>query len=315
MPQEEITALHGSVRVLEELIKSQEVVFETLRYKAQKLQEELNQCKVRYSSTDEGFQPSVLLQNEILESMTIYSKMKMRIATLKTELTSLDTTCNRLSSDHHTAMTQLERVSHAQALASEELQKKTRELNDALEICAYKEEKLDEKQAIIENFEKTMSDKDYEIQLLTQENRTMLEENEDIKTKLPKTLQKHKEKFALPARGIKPATGADRAKTSTADPKDRTKNAKADASFTKSKSSSTKNDERNLQEAAIEPNPRLLQGHYGVEAQLNSQSSTKSTKTLHSTSNDTPKPGNATKPKKKWRLVGCFSPARVRKHP
>ncbi|KAI1691417.1 hypothetical protein DdX_21901 [Ditylenchus destructor] len=572
MHQEEITTLHGSVRVLEELIKSQEVVFEALRYKAQKLQEEHNQCKVRY-------------------------KMKMSIVTLKTELTSLDTTCDRLSSDHHTAMTQLERVSHAQALASQVLQKKTRELDDALEICTYEEEKLDEKQVIIENLEKTMSDKDNEIQLLTQENRTLSEENEDIKTKLPKTLQviccltlwfqKHKEKSALPARGIKPATGADRIKTSTADPKDRTKNVsfnflhimffdvvisrlkrdyistslccyistslgeplrgspklaprgacisgasrtaismpsavvrerkcsnknrrrfssgrketvtaqtevsleipgfaakgnycpacrireilkrnkrrlilsrdtliilsrarnrhdisedahifrsfafitfashylvytisyydyltqttshtrefptritpefsnktmaivveflipvylqndfgmtgsynylhnyhwmnqnphsslqpgstignmeysqfptaescnnykeawsshaphqwysdpknvtrihvfrnkkgKADASSTKSKSSSTKNDERNLQEAAIEPNPRLLQGHYGIETQLNSQSSTKSTKTLLSTSNDTPKPGNATKTKKKW---------------
>ncbi|KAI1729090.1 hypothetical protein DdX_01309 [Ditylenchus destructor] len=223
-----------------------------------------------------------LVALRIASSSSKSLEMKMRIAVLKTELTSLGTTCDRLSSDYHRAMTQLERVSHAQALASQELQKKTREL-DALEICAYKEEKLDEKQAIIENLEKTMSDKDNEIQLLTQENRTLSEENEDIKTKLPKTLQ-----------------------------------GKADASSTKSKSSSTKNDERNLQEAAIEPNPRLLQGHYGIETQLNSQSSTKSTKTLLSTSNDTPKPGNATKTKKKWiawRLVGCFSPARVRKHP
>ncbi|KAI1729015.1 hypothetical protein DdX_01230 [Ditylenchus destructor] len=245
MHQEEITALHGSVRVLEELIKSQEVVFEALRNKAQKLQEELNQCKVRYSSTDEGFQSSMSLQNEILESMTIYSKMKMSIVTLKTELTSLGTTCDRLSSDYHRAMIQLERVSHAHALASQVLQEKTRELNDALEICAYKEEKLDEKQAIIENLEKTMSDKDIEIQLLTPQNRSLSEENEDIKTKLPKTLQ-----------------------------------GKADASSTKSKASSTKNDERNLQEAAIEPNPRLIQGHYGIETQLNSRPSTKSTKLL-----------------------------------
>ncbi|KAI1721469.1 hypothetical protein Ddc_07925 [Ditylenchus destructor] len=244
--------------------------------------------------------------------------MKMRITTLKTELTSLGSTCNRLTSDHDSAIIQLQRVYHAQDLANQELQKKTLELKDALEICGYKQEELDEKQGTIANLEKTLSDKDNEIQLLTQENRTLSEENEDIKTKLPKkTLQKHKEngsKSGLPERGIR-ATGADRAKTSTADLKDRTKNGKADASSTKSKSSSTKNDERNLQEAAIEPNPRSLQAHYGIETPLDSLSGTKSTKTLLNSSNETAKPGNATKQKKKWRFVGCFSPARVRKHP